>query len=137
MQKFQSHIAFVLLVLFGFPYIQKEIHDFEHQGDSHCYVVGEKHFHKMMHVCFICDFLFGDSKMSLKNSLKKIPPAVCGVVYIIFNGSLIHSNLDYKFSPRGPPVIPVLSQFKDFSSFNWLRTAYAEGHDPYTHVPLV
>jgi hypothetical protein len=103
-QKFQSPIAFVLLVLFGFPYVQKGIHDFEHQGDSHCYVVGEKHFHKMMHLCFICDFIFGESKMPLKNSLKKALPIVRRVVYILFNGCLIQSVLDYKFSPRGPPV---------------------------------
>jgi hypothetical protein len=102
-QKFQSHIAFVLLMLFGFPYIQKGIHDFEHQGDFHCYVLGEKHLHKMTHFCFICDFIFGESKIPLKNSLKRVVPVVHGVVYIIFNGDPIHSDLDYKFSPRGPP----------------------------------
>jgi hypothetical protein len=33
--------------------------------------------------------------------------------------------------------ISVLSQLKGFSSFNWLRMVYTEGHDSFSHVPLV
>ena len=53
----KKYISLILLTLFLFPMVEKEVHTFQHASDSHCKSIN-KHFHKLEHSCGICDFVF-------------------------------------------------------------------------------
>ena len=103
MQKLRLPITALLLLLFIFPFVQKGIHDFEHRNDFHCFVLNAKHFHEKEHNCPICDFTFMDSKTPIQNNDK-----ITLFAFIAFYSKLtvcfILIDIDYKYSPRGPPI---------------------------------
>jgi hypothetical protein len=50
----------LLLFIFLFPMVEKEVHTSIHSADVHC-TAGNKHFHDLEHHCSICDFTLTDS----------------------------------------------------------------------------
>ena len=53
-------VSFILLFIFLFPLVERELHTSEHLRDNHC-TTGNKHFHNLEHHCSICDFTITDS----------------------------------------------------------------------------
>lgn len=51
-----KYISFLLLFIFLFPFIEKEIHTVLHKDDTHCDIKTEQHYHEKEHKCSICDF---------------------------------------------------------------------------------
>ncbi|MES2591872.1 MAG: hypothetical protein V4608_08310 [Bacteroidota bacterium] len=62
-KEFIKYSSFILLVLFLFPMVEKQVHAFEHITDTHC-TANDKHFHEAEHHCDICDFTITDSNSS-------------------------------------------------------------------------
>ena len=67
---FKKYLAFLFLVLFLFPLIEKEIHTLEHVNDFHCTSKADKHLHSETHRCSVCDFTTLDSSTEQKNSFQ-------------------------------------------------------------------
>jgi hypothetical protein len=59
-KEIKKYFSLVLLFLFLFPMVEKEVHAFEHSADEHC-STNEKHFHNLEHHCGICDFTLANS----------------------------------------------------------------------------
>lgn len=71
MQHLKNYFSIVLLLIFLFPIIEKDVHDIEHKNDFHCGAV-EKHFHSAEHHCPICNFIFTSSEGPAKAETKII-----------------------------------------------------------------
>ncbi len=54
-QKLKSSLSFCLLLIFLFPFVEKELHHFSHFIEVHC-TITDKHFDPLEHHCTICDF---------------------------------------------------------------------------------
>ncbi len=59
-KQIKNSLSFLLLCLFLFPAVEREVHAYEHQNDIHC-ASTDKHFHEEEHNCSICDFTITDS----------------------------------------------------------------------------
>jgi hypothetical protein len=98
-----KYISLFLLFLFLSPLVEIGIHDFTHRDDSHC-LSDQKHFHKQEHNCSLCDYTFSSCNPSTENQ-SEILQVSLPVYYPAFLESGIQSVIEYKFSPRAPPVL--------------------------------
>lgn len=95
--------SFLLLVLFLFPPVEKEIHDWQHANDFHC-DADVAHLHPFEHTCSICDYVFPALIQPETQALtthfteyvQKGSP---------FLPALFYLSPRYNFSLRGPPSI--------------------------------
>ena len=56
MHRLKSILAVFALLVFLFPQVEKEIHNFEHHSQVNCTDHNYVHFHKAEHHCYLCDF---------------------------------------------------------------------------------
>jgi hypothetical protein len=56
MQKLKNIFALFTLLVFLFPLVESEVHNFSHWSDFHCTVNNATHLHKAEHHCILCDF---------------------------------------------------------------------------------
>ena len=54
--RFKSILALFALLVFLFPQVEKEIHNFEHQAQVHCTDHNYVHYHNVEHHCKLCDY---------------------------------------------------------------------------------
>ena len=101
-KQIKKYFSFFLLFLFLFPIIEKQLHAFEHNADSHC-TATDKHFHTPEHSCSICDFTITDSNAAPETKVQFV---------ISSNQFLFHSFTESVNTPtafqdlpsRAPPV---------------------------------
>ncbi|MES2284239.1 MAG: hypothetical protein V4547_01040 [Bacteroidota bacterium] len=102
-KEIKKYLSFVLLFLFLFPMVEKEIHAFEHSMDEHC-ASSDFHFHDQEHDCAICDFTILDS-----NAKSTIDYQLITSVYpLLFQNCTesIYSNTLFQHLPsRAPPLV--------------------------------
>lgn len=99
----KKYLAFILLFLFLFPLIEKEVHTFECDTDVHC-TASEIHFHNLEHHCGICDFTITDSNTPANTDYPLIN-SVHLFVFQLFNEST-HINTAFQHLPsRAPPIV--------------------------------
>jgi len=55
--RLRKYLSVFALLLFLFPVVTEEIHNWEHGGDFHCAELSSHHFHLPVHHCLICDFV--------------------------------------------------------------------------------
>lgn len=55
LQQFKKYSSIFLLLLFLFPFVEKQVHIYQHADDERC-VAADKHFHSQEHSCSICDY---------------------------------------------------------------------------------
>ena len=85
--------SILLLFLFLFPLVEKEVHALEHTDDVHCSSV-DKHFHEIEHSCSICDYSVPDSN----------EPSLVNFSFRSFS-----SNFVYEYSTKQLLAVPVFS----------------------------
>ena len=56
--RIRKYTSLLLLLVFLIPFPIKDWHDIEHEYDFHCKAKSEKHIHKLLHHCAICDLEF-------------------------------------------------------------------------------
>lgn len=61
--EFKKYVSILFLLIFLFPLVEKQIHEFEHKDDIHC-SASDKHFHELEHNCSVCDHTLIDSTYS-------------------------------------------------------------------------
>jgi hypothetical protein len=54
-QKIKKALSVFLLLVFLFPFVEKELHQLSHSNDIHCLLTGT-HFDPQEHRCTVCDF---------------------------------------------------------------------------------
>lgn len=54
-QHLRKYGSIFLLLLFLFPFVEKQIHIYQHADDERC-ISADKHFHSEEHSCSICDY---------------------------------------------------------------------------------
>jgi hypothetical protein len=52
----KSILALFALLVFLFPQVEKEVHQYLHAVNVHCEEHDVVHFHNVEHHCFLCDF---------------------------------------------------------------------------------
>mgnify|MGYP001595641217 CR=1 FL=1 len=104
MNPIKKYLSLFLLLLFLFPQVEKGLHDFSHREDAHCSSKTEKHIHKVEHSCFICDFNIPVSNIPTEQKYD-IVLAVNTAYYSEYTESASLSDVDYRFSPRAPPLV--------------------------------
>ena len=95
--------SLLLLLLFLFPVVEKEVHSYEHKDDFHCTTKSDKHFHSKEHYCSICDFNipFVDAPIAYQSDFIILFKTV---THLIYTPGLISAGPDYCLSPRAPPA---------------------------------
>jgi hypothetical protein len=105
MQQLQGkYISFLLLFLFVFPQIEKEIHSLKHSNDAHCLVKSEFHFHEKEHSCSLCDYTNNLSN-SPEITSYKILLTTHSTSYQLYTTQVNLTQPDYQFPLRAPPAI--------------------------------
>jgi hypothetical protein len=98
-----KYFSIFLLSIFLFPLVDKEIHAFEHAGDSHCTSIN-KHFHTAEHHCPICDFTFTSSE-NPKKADNSITIFASSFSYTPSINSIYELNTIDNTGSRAPPIV--------------------------------
>jgi hypothetical protein len=102
-QKLKKIFALFSLAVFLFPFVEKEIHNYDHQNDFHC-TTSESHLHNPEHHCSLCDYT-NDYNGSPSFHQDDLILSALSVTYFSFsenNSSLHHGRFP---SLRAPPVV--------------------------------
>jgi hypothetical protein len=104
MTSLRKHLSVALVLLFLFPFIEKEVHNYSLKDDFHCAEKTTKHLHTEEHNCFICDFTipFTDCPVISRYQIKILD---FPLAYLVFNEREIISTPDYFVSLRAPPFL--------------------------------
>jgi len=101
---FRQIAAILVLFIFAFPFVQKEIHTFEHTHDFECSTKTKQQYHKEIHHCYICDY-----KILLASPNEKINQSIdfktINSEIISFYKSAFIANHSFSFSLRAPPFV--------------------------------
>lgn len=100
--EFKKYLSILFLLIFLFPIVEKQIHEFEHRDDVHC-SAADKHFHELEHSCSLCDQTIIDSTYPLATDFQLI---------ISFQPFLFHPFVESIHAPdafqylpaRAPPI---------------------------------
>jgi hypothetical protein len=98
----QRYISCLLLALFLFPMVEKQLHAFEHAEEFHC-TSTDKHFHDAEHSCEICDFTFSDSTPAPAIYAVSIPGPL-GLQYYLPSGDAAIDHETCIHPGRAPPI---------------------------------
>jgi hypothetical protein len=101
---FRQIFSLFVLFLFVFPFVQKEIHTFEHSHDFHCTSKTERHFHAEQHHCLVCEYNILLGEIS-KQSIFKVKLAALFIDTISFYKECYFFNHAFSFSLRAPPSL--------------------------------
>lgn len=99
----KKYFSFVLLFLFLFPMVERELHAFEHSADKHC-TANEKHFHDLEHHCDSCDLTISDSNESPEVYYQFI----LSISSFSFQSHIESVNIPASYQnlpPRAPPIV--------------------------------
>lgn len=95
-------VLFTLLV-FLFPFVEKEVHNFSHETDFHCNE-SDIHFHSEEHHCNVCDFTIDvNGSPELNQPRFKFDEAINS--YFSFNENNLSLHEAEYSSLRAPPVV--------------------------------
>lgn len=101
---FRQIAAILVLFIFAFPFVQKEVHTFEHAHDFECTSKTERHYHEEIHHCYICDY-----KILLASPSEEFSQSVDFVIInsdvISFYKSAFIANHSFSFALRAPPFV--------------------------------
>ncbi len=100
-KEIKKYLTFVLLFLFLFPMVEKELHALEHSADKHC-IANEKHFHELEHHCDICDLNI-TTPFTLSNFDNRAPFRFSEKLIFCSHTAIFISSPANSFLPRGPP----------------------------------
>lgn len=95
--------AFLLLALFLFPGIEKEVHDWQHANDFHC-TADIAHLHSSHHNCSLCDYIFPALADNLHQDVT-FGDFTFKEAKIVCVEALFYHSPTYFVSLRGPPSI--------------------------------
>jgi len=101
--KSRQILSFIVLLIFVFPFIQKEIHSLAHAQDFHCTTKTERHYHKEQHFCLVCEYniLLGETS---EDHVFKATLSICILNVISFYKESSFNIHAYSYLLRGPPV---------------------------------
>lgn len=101
--KFYNIVSLFVLLIFVYPYIQKEIHTFEHAHDFHCTTHTEQHFHSEIHHCLVCEYniLLGETNKEF--SLISKTETFFVKISSFYKKLSINAHA-YSYLLRGPPL---------------------------------
>ncbi len=68
-------LAMFTLVVFLFPFVEKEVHQWVHPAPPHCQDHQSVHFHQVEHHCFLCDMTIPLSPVPTPEKVVIISPA--------------------------------------------------------------
>jgi hypothetical protein len=101
-QQLKKYGSLFLLLLFLFPLVEKEIHNYEHTTDEHC-LSTDAHFHTERHNCSICDYTLSNPHFITDADVV----IICTSHHFSFHPftESIHSPAAFQDLPsRAPPV---------------------------------
>jgi len=100
-QKLKKIFAVFSLLVFLFPLVETEIHDYAHADDFHC-TAATQHLHKAEHHCSLCDFT---SHFSAAPSFNDYHFRLSKITILHFFSSEDHYPIQSRdfLSPRAPP----------------------------------
>ncbi len=97
-------LPLIVLFIFAYPFVQKELHVFEHSHDFHCASKTERHIHPEQHHCLVCEYNILPSETAALAVLKAEPTKVnTEVISFYKESSILHHK--YSFLLRGPPIL--------------------------------
>jgi hypothetical protein len=103
-KRLKSILAFFTLLVFLFPQVEKEVHQYLHAVNVHCQEHDVVHFHNVEHHCFLCDF-------TSPVSPTPVPQKIAIAEHFWAQQSFFHTSFSYFLQPkdfhslRGPPAI--------------------------------
>jgi len=103
-QKLKGIVAVFSLLVFLFPMVEKEIHNYDHAGIIHCTEHNVVHFHNVEHHCFLCDFTNPVSTSTLLNKIAFAEHQWVEGQFFLYEFSYSLQS-KYFHSLRGPPAI--------------------------------
>ena len=101
MQQIKKYFSVLLLFLFLFPQIEKEVHAFHHLADAHC-SSSDKHFHEQEHNCSICDYTITNTTTA--ETPAKLTVTVQQFIYSPFVVNINTTNAYHHLPARAPPI---------------------------------
>ena len=101
--KINQILSFIVLLIFVYPFIQKEIHTLEHAHDFQCTTHTERHYHSVQHHCLVCEY-----NILLGETVKEFSASSSPATFVIkITSYFIECNFNYQaysYLLRGPPV---------------------------------
>ncbi|HRG37031.1 MAG TPA: hypothetical protein PK289_00725 [Bacteroidia bacterium] len=101
-QQLKKYGSLFLLLLFLFPFVEKQIHTYQHADDERC-ISADKHFHSEEHSCSICDYT-----LTQPCFITDAPPLVIlseQCIYLKQFTESVHTPTAFQDLPsRAPPV---------------------------------
>lgn len=103
MQKLKHIVALFSVLVFLFPLVETELHNFSHFNDVHCMAVNG-HYHQGEHHCLLCDATNDLSATPSFHHPDLVAHELCDLTFFFLEKSYFVQQKDF-LSLRAPPSL--------------------------------